>query len=243
MDARRSRDRVVVEGLNPDATLDSSFIDATPCHCSIWQAWNTHRGVAAETGSLTHRKANPKDQQVITACFAMGIFRANHDNKTKQYEQARLSSSELAGPARMDDSRRKPDPCAFSLKPRTDGRGGVPSNSGHHNPSTASPSDISVVWPQNDYWFGPVCGVDEVEQARNLEAARQLSLSLLYWLQTEAPRPDGGVGYRGLRLRRDVVGGTVDGLAPAPYIRESRRIRAEFTVLEQHIAHPLRPKP
>jgi hypothetical protein len=38
-----------------------------------------------------------------------------------------------------------------------------------------------------------------------------------------------------------VVGGTVDGLAPAPYIRESRRIRAELTVLEQHIAYPLRP--
>jgi hypothetical protein len=38
-----------------------------------------------------------------------------------------------------------------------------------------------------------------------------------------------------------VVGGTADGLAQAPYIRESRRIRAEFTALEQHIAHPLRP--
>ena len=62
-----------------------------------------------------------------------------------------------------------------------------------------------------------------------------------YWLQTEAPRPDGGVGYPGLRLRGDVVGGTPDGLAPAPYVRESRRLRAEFTVLEQHIAHPLRP--
>jgi hypothetical protein len=38
-----------------------------------------------------------------------------------------------------------------------------------------------------------------------------------------------------------VVGSTADGLAPAPYVREARRIRAEFTVLEQHIAHPLRP--
>lgn len=103
-------------------------------------------------------------------------------------------------------------------------------------------SDITVVnWPQNDYWFGPVCGVDPSERERNLEAARQLSLSLLYWLQTEAPRPDGGLGYPGLRLRGDVMGGTPDGLAQAPYIRESRRLRAEFTVREQHIAHPLRP--
>jgi hypothetical protein len=103
-------------------------------------------------------------------------------------------------------------------------------------------SDISLVnWPQNDYWLSPVCGVDSSEREQNLESARQLSLSLLYWLQTEAPRPDGGLGYPGLRLRRDVVGGTSDGLAPVPYIRESRRIRAETTVLEQHIAHPLRP--
>jgi hypothetical protein len=29
--------------------------------------------------------------------------------------------------------------------------------------------------------------------------------------------------------------GTNDGLAKAPYIRESRRIKAEFTVLEQHV--------
>jgi hypothetical protein len=33
----------------------------------------------------------------------------------------------------------------------------------------------------------------------------------------------------------------VDGLAPAPYIRESRHILGEFTVLEQHIVYPLRP--
>ena len=43
------------------------------------------------------------------------------------------------------------------------------------------------------------------------------------------------------RYKSARVGGTPDGLAPAPYVRESRRIRAEFTVLEQHIAHPLRP--
>ena len=36
--------------------------------------------------------------------------------------------------------------------------------------------------------------------------AKQLSLSLLYWLQTECPRPDGKVGWKGLRLRGDLVG-------------------------------------
>ncbi|HOF21636.1 MAG TPA: FAD-dependent oxidoreductase, partial [Bacteroidales bacterium] len=68
----------------------------------------------------------------------------------------------------------------------------------------------------------------------HLEAARQLSLSLFYWLQTEAPRPDGGQGWPGLRLRGDITG-TADGMAKYPYIRESRRIRAVFTVLEEHV--------
>ena len=97
-------------------------------------------------------------------------------------------------------------------------------------------SDVTLVnWPQNDYWLGPMYEVEESEARRHLEMAKQLSLSLLFWLQTEASRPDGGRGYPGLRLRRDVTG-TSDGLAMAPYVRESRRIRAEFTVLEQHVA-------
>jgi hypothetical protein len=53
-------------------------------------------------------------------------------------------------------------------------------------------------------------------------------------MQTEAPRPDGGCGYPGLRLRGDMTG-TTHGLAKSVYIRESRRIRADFTVLEQHV--------
>jgi hypothetical protein len=70
---------------------------------------------------------------------------------------------------------------------------------------------------------------------RHLEDAKQLSLSLQYWLQTEAPRPDGGTGFPGLRLRPDVVG-TKDGLAKAPYVRESRRVRAVTTVTERDVA-------
>lgn len=98
------------------------------------------------------------------------------------------------------------------------------------------PGDISLVnWPQNDYWLGNLCEVTEAEAARHLARAKQLSLSLLYWLQTEAPRPDGGTGWKGLRLRPDLLG-TEDGLAKYPYIRESRRIRAEFTVVEQHVS-------
>lgn len=95
--------------------------------------------------------------------------------------------------------------------------------------------DVSAVnWPQIDYWEKPLLGVDEAARNVALEASRELSLSLLHWMQTDAPREDGGTGYPGLRLRPD-ISGTADGLAKAAYIRESRRIKAEFTVLEQHV--------
>lgn len=115
---------------------------------------------------------------------------------------------------------------------------------------------VSLVnWPQNDYWLGNLIppsadhpaatGADRAagvgrralfadDVQRHVDRAGQLSLSLLHWLQTEAPRPDGGAGWKGLKLRPDLVG-TADGLAKHPYVRESRRIRAEFTVKEQQI--------
>ncbi len=98
-------------------------------------------------------------------------------------------------------------------------------------------SDISVInWPQNDYMLGNITDVTPEEREQNLHAAKQLSLSLLYWLQTEAPRPDGKQGWKGLRLRKDIVG-TEDGLAKYPYIRESRRIQAELTIKEQDLSY------
>ena len=102
-------------------------------------------------------------------------------------------------------------------------------------------SDICLVnWPQTDYLLGELCLCDGEERARRIAAGREQSLSLFYWLQTEAPRPDGGIGWPGLRLRGDVTG-SPDGLAKMPYIRESRRIQAAFTILEQHVAEASRP--
>jgi hypothetical protein len=100
--------------------------------------------------------------------------------------------------------------------------------------------DLSLInWAQNDYHLGPLHAVSDAEAAKHSAAGRDLSFALLYWLQTEAPRPDGKVGWPGLRLRPDAMG-TTDGLAKRPYIRESRRIQAEFTVLEQHVSKPIR---
>ncbi|SPT57714.1 MULTISPECIES: FAD-dependent oxidoreductase [Actinomadura] len=99
-------------------------------------------------------------------------------------------------------------------------------------------SDITLVnWPMIDYLEGPAFGVPDA--AEHLAAARELSRSVLYWMQTEAPRHDGGTGYPGLRLRGDVTG-SADGLAQAPYIRESRRIKALYTVTEQDLSLAVR---
>jgi hypothetical protein len=105
------------------------------------------------------------------------------------------------------------------------------------------PSDITLMnVPMLDYLEGDITCADEEERRRHIERAREQSLSFLYWLQTEAPRPTGGYGFPELKLRADVVGYTSDGLAKAPYIRESRRICAEFTVCEQHVSAALRPR-
>lgn len=94
-------------------------------------------------------------------------------------------------------------------------------------------------WPQIDFWYAPLLGVSEAERAVAEDEARELTLSFVHWLQSEAPCSDGGVGYPELRLRGDVLG-TADGLAREPYIREARRIRALFTITEGHIGREMR---
>ncbi len=97
------------------------------------------------------------------------------------------------------------------------------------------PRGITLVnWPQNDYFLGTIIEVPEAEAEQHRQQAQQLSRSLLYWMQTEAPRPDGGTGWPGLRLRGDLTG-TEHGLAKKPYVREARRIKAVFTVTERHV--------
>ncbi|MCJ8009090.1 FAD-dependent oxidoreductase [Lederbergia wuyishanensis] len=96
--------------------------------------------------------------------------------------------------------------------------------------------DITLMnWPQNDYFLGNIYDVSEEDREKHLYQAKQLSLSLFYWLQTEAPRPDGGKGYPGLKLRNDIFV-TKDGLAKSAYIREARRIKAEYTIVEQDVS-------
>ena len=102
-------------------------------------------------------------------------------------------------------------------------------------------SDITMLMNGNEYHGGAIHGVPEDLAATRRNEARVLSLNLLYFLQHDIePGYQGRPGFPGLRPHPHVFG-TEDGLAPYPYIRESRRIQAEFTVLEQHFHTKERP--
>lgn len=96
-----------------------------------------------------------------------------------------------------------------------------------HHANPVEPASI-MNWPMNDYERGTVIDVPTEQANEHYESSKQLTLSLLYWLQTEH-------GYKGLKLRPDLTG-TPDGLAKSAYIRESRRIQARHTVCEQDVA-------
>jgi hypothetical protein len=202
-----------------------------------------------DTGEL-HAKASPEplNMQAITWCFAMDYIDGEDHTieMPEEYGFWREYVPKLSPPwpgkqlSWVDTHPITLEPRTHTFNPRASGReGGLwayrrltdPAN---FEEGTYRGGITLVNWPQNDYWLGNVIEVPEAEARRNLSRARQLSLSLLYWLQTEAPRPDGGAGWPGLRLRGDVTG-TEHGLAKSPYIRESRRIRAEFRVLEKHV--------
>jgi FAD dependent oxidoreductase len=98
------------------------------------------------------------------------------------------------------------------------------------------PSDVSIInWTGNDYRGPSAVDRPAAEQVRLYRDARLLSLGFLYWLQTEAPRDEGGAGYPELRPRPDVMG-SVDGVSQMPYIREGRRLKGLATVREQDIS-------
>jgi hypothetical protein len=90
-------------------------------------------------------------------------------------------------------------------------------------------------WPGNDYRDQSLLQGSAAETARALQDAKRVSLGFLHWLQTEAPATGTRRGAPEIRLRPDVMG-TADGLSQFPYIRESRRIRARKTIVEQEVS-------
>jgi len=90
-------------------------------------------------------------------------------------------------------------------------------------------------WPGNDYRDRSLLEGSAHDMARALQDAKCVSLGFLHWLQTEAPASGSRLGAPEMRLRPDVMG-SADGLSKFPYIRESRRIRARKTIVEQEVS-------
>lgn len=230
------------------------FLDASE-YGDVLPLTNTEYVTGAESQSDTDEphavvgEAQPDNMQAFTYCFAMEHIEGEDFTiaKPEQYDFWKNYQAEFWPAKHLSMMGLIP----HSLEPIEYGlfEGSRPVSlfsyrqivKKSHFTSSAFQGDVSLVnWPQNDYWLGSIIDTDEQTKEKHLEAGKQLSLSLLYWLQTEIPRANGKQGYAGLRLRPDMMG-TTDGLAMHPYIRESRRIKAQFTVLEQHIATACRP--
>ena len=210
----------------------------------------------AQTGELhAPEQADPLDQQAITWCAAVE-YRAGENHvieKPAGYEYWRDAVDPRWSGSQLSWTDIHPITLEHRYRPLF---AGTPEEAVHSTdrdlwhyrrilasrqlqPSYTG-GDISLVnWPHTDYWELPLVGVPEPTRQEALRSARDLTLSFVYWMQTEAPRPDGGHGYPELMLRGDVLG-TEDGLAREPYIRESRRIKALFTVTEAHIGCEMR---
>ncbi len=205
----------------------------------------------AETGELhAPEKGSPDNQQAFTLCFAMDYCPGeNHViDRPEQYDFWKNYIPQLTPPwpgrllalTYSTPSTLKPKKLGFH--PEGGATGSVLNLWNYRkiiNRNNFTPGfykgDITIVnWPQNDYMLGKLVDVSEKEFKKQVAGARQHNLSLVYWLQTEVERPDGGVGWKGIRLRKDVMG-TEDGMAKYPYIREGRRIKSMFTILEEHV--------
>lgn len=97
-------------------------------------------------------------------------------------------------------------------------------------------ADLAMInWEAHDLRGENIIDQEPAVMAERLARGKALSLSFLHWLQTMAPRDEGGAGYMELKLRPELLGST-DGLSKYPYIRESRRIKALHIVKESEIA-------
>jgi hypothetical protein len=103
------------------------------------------------------------------------------------------------------------------------------------------PNDLTLFnWPGNDYRDRSIIDRPAAEVAASLQDAKRVSLGFLHWLQTEAPATGERRGAPEILLRADVMG-TADGVSKHPYIRESRRIVALKTIVEQDVSTQFQP--
>jgi hypothetical protein len=224
-----------------DATEEGDLLPLTGCEHVIGAE------SAEETGELhAPAVADTTDQQAVTWCFALEARPGEEHviERPGSYEFWRNSRTPHWPGPQLGWATTEPETGRPLIRPLFD-----PDQqdlwtfrriryAGHYRSDV---TEVTLVnWPQVDYWLSPLVGVAADQRERARQGARDLSLSFIHWLQTEAPRPGGGAGYPWLQLCPDILA-TSDGFADAPYIRESRRILSELRVVEQHIAVAARP--
>ncbi len=93
--------------------------------------------------------------------------------------------------------------------------------------------ELAVInWPGNDYVGADLVSAPDRDVV--VADARRLTVGLVHWLQTEAPRDDGGWGHPELQLDPHAAM-TTDGFAAQPYVREARRLRARTVVTAEDL--------
>ena len=206
----------------------------------------------SETGEPhAAEQADPLDQQAITVCFAIEHFpaRTTRIDKPRQYEHWRdfQPPGGRAGCSAGPPSARKPIEPLTRFLFEADGRSSVVAVPPHPRPRKLR----GRLRPQRRHRR-------ELAPERLLVRPRRRRRRRPSAPATSRPRGSSAsacsTGFRPRRRDRTAARATLacacaatswaarpTGWRSAPYVRESRRLRAEFTVLEQHIAYPLRP--
>lgn len=224
------------------------FVDATELG-DLLPLTNTEYITGSESKNETNEpsakeQADSTNSQAFSMCFAMS-FHENQDwtiEQPKNYDFWRNFIPNLT-PAWSGKllsltglSPRTLEPVHYNFKPNNEPNKAFAGlwtyrrilHKNNFQPG-AYESDITLVnYPQIDYLLGDLLRASSEEKTQIIAEAKEQSLSFLYFLQTE-------LGFKGLKIRGDITG-TEDGLAKSPYIRESRRIKAEFTIKEQHVS-------
>ena len=200
-------------------------------------------------------RAQPTSSQAVSICFAIDHVEGNHViDKPHNYEKWRAFTPDFWGGPLIGF--RGPHPRTLELTtrsftPNPDDDPTLVDADQRRNPGDANlwtfrriaarrnfvpgayASDICLVnWPMLDYFEHPVIDVPEDVYRQRIAEAADLSYSMFYWLQTEAPRETAARASR--RLRGDITG-TSHGLAMAPMCAGPPHPRGN-TVVEQDLS-------
>ncbi len=229
-----------------DATEDGNVLDLAGLPTVIGQE-------AKSTYNEPHAPdvAHPEWVQSFTYCF---LVRWQKDGpKTIVEKPAEYDYFKSLGEYTLDYVYSEKGTVTYKMLERAQGSGGpfwtyrrLLASSSFANGPKSPENDVALInWRGNDFHEETYLGKPLDEQVRVLERGKAFAQGFLYWLQTECPRDDGsGVGYPEIQQvpNTEVPALAPDSFALHPYVRESRRLKAKFTLTENHLtAKPDKP--